>query len=146
VTGLTPQARGNDGRTGSLIETVSTVVAGARASNLAGTQAEIDVATFTQWVDAYSRKEADLADFYRRRFRAEFRPAVDAWIATRPLVNPNAPLTPFAMPEYRLQADNGAAALGEQPVTWSHHRPCPGSLRACSQPSCRQHQSAGPDP
>ena len=48
VTGLTPQARGNDGRTGSLIETVSTVVAGARASNLAGTQAEIDVATFTQ--------------------------------------------------------------------------------------------------
>ncbi|HJU86439.1 MAG TPA: hypothetical protein VJ788_03615, partial [Gemmatimonadota bacterium] len=36
------------------------------------------------------------------RFRAEFRPAVDAWIATRPLMNPDAPLTPFDMPEYRL--------------------------------------------
>ena len=45
-----------------------------------------------------------LADFYLARFRAEFKPAVDAWIATRPLQNPEAPLTPFAMPEYELAA------------------------------------------
>jgi hypothetical protein len=31
-------------------------------------------------------------------------PAVDAWVATRPLQNADAPLTPFAMPEYRLAA------------------------------------------
>jgi hypothetical protein len=75
-----------------------------RASNLADAQTEIDVATFTQWVDAYARHETRLADFYRRRFRGEFQPAVAAWVATHPLKNPNAPLTPFAMPDYRLAA------------------------------------------
>jgi hypothetical protein len=75
-----------------------------RASNLANTQTEIDVATFTQWVDAYARHETRLAAFYRRRFRKEFQPAVTAWIATHPLENADAPLTPFAMPDYRLEA------------------------------------------
>jgi hypothetical protein len=79
-------------------------VESTRASNLANAQTEIDVATFTQWVDAYARHETRLADFYRRRFRGEFQPAVAAWIATHPLKNPNAPLTPFAMPNYRLAA------------------------------------------
>ena len=77
----------------------------ARAQGLAEAQTEIDVATFTQWVDAYARDETELADFYFKRFRAEFKPAVNAWVATRPLRNPNAPLTPFAMPQYRLAAD-----------------------------------------
>jgi hypothetical protein len=76
-----------------------------RWSNLANSQTGIDVATFTQWVDAYARKETELADFYRKRFRKEFQPSVEAWIATRPLQNPDAPLTPFAMPQYRLAAN-----------------------------------------
>jgi hypothetical protein len=79
-------------------------VESTRASNLANAQTEIDVATFTQWVDAYARHESRLADFYRRRFRGEVQPAVAAWVATHPLENPNAPLTPFAMPNYRLAA------------------------------------------
>jgi hypothetical protein len=79
-------------------------VESTRWSNLANTQTEIDVATFTQWVDAYAREETMLADFYRKRFRAEFKPAVEAWIASRPLKNPEAPLTPFATPQYRLAA------------------------------------------
>jgi hypothetical protein len=79
-------------------------VESTRASNLANAQTEIDVATFTQWVDAYARHESRLADFYRRRFRGEFQPAVAAWVATHPLENPNAPLTPFPMPNYRLAA------------------------------------------
>ncbi len=62
------------------------------------------MATFIQWVDAYALEETELADFYLGRFRPEFKPAVDAWIATRPLRNSEAPLTPFAMPEYRLKA------------------------------------------
>jgi hypothetical protein len=36
---------------------------------------------------------------------------VDAWIATRPLKNPKAPLTPFAMPEYNLAAAAEAQRL-----------------------------------
>ena len=76
----------------------------AKAAGLANTQTEVDVATFTQWVNAYTLDQADLADFYFKRFRPEFKPAVDAWIATRPLKNANAPPTPFAMPQYKLAA------------------------------------------
>jgi hypothetical protein len=72
---------------------------------------QIDVATFIQWVDAYAQKQTELTDFYLKRFRAEFKPAVDAWIATRPLQNPNAPLTPFAMPEYEVAATKKAERL-----------------------------------
>jgi hypothetical protein len=82
-----------------------------RASDLANTQTEIDVATFTQWVDAYARHETRLAEFYHRRFRKEFEPAVAAWVATRPLSNAGAPLTPFAMPSYRLEATARAERL-----------------------------------
>jgi hypothetical protein len=83
----------------------------ARAQGLAEAQTQVDVATFTQWVDAYAREEAVLAEFYFERFRAEFKPAVDAWIAERPLRNPDAPLTPFAMPQYRLAATAEAERL-----------------------------------
>jgi hypothetical protein len=83
----------------------------ARAQGLSQAQTQVDVATFTQWVDAYAREETQLADFYFKRFRQEFRPAVDAWLATRPLKNPNAPLTPFAMPQYKLSATAEAKRL-----------------------------------
>ena len=83
----------------------------ARAQGLAQAQTQVDVATFTQWVDAYARRETELADFYFERFRDEFGPAVDAWLATRPLTNPDAPLTPFAMPEYRLASAAEAERL-----------------------------------
>ena len=82
-----------------------------KADSLANAQSQVDVATFSQWIDAYARREAVLADFYRKRFRAEFKPAVEAWIATRPLRNPRAPLTPFAMDEYRLAARAEAEQL-----------------------------------
>jgi hypothetical protein len=86
-------------------------VESTRWSSRANTETEVDVAVFTQWVDAYAREETVLADFYRRRFRTEFRPAVEAWIATRPLRNPDAPLSPFAMPQYRLAASAEAERL-----------------------------------
>jgi hypothetical protein len=83
----------------------------ARAQGLAEAQKGIDVATFAQWVDAYARDEALLVDFYFKRFRDEFKPAVNAWIAERPLKNPEAQLTPFAMPQYRLAAEEDAKSL-----------------------------------
>lgn len=75
-----------------------------RAATEAGQQTQIDVLTFTQWVNAYAGKDTQLADFYFHRFRAEFKPAVNAWIATRPLKNPKAPPVPFSMPQYKLAA------------------------------------------
>ncbi len=83
----------------------------AKAAGLANSQTEVDVATFTQWVNAYAQHHAQLTGFYYKRFRQEFRPAVNAWIATRPLKNPDAPLTPFAMPEYKLAARAESARL-----------------------------------
>ena len=83
----------------------------ARAQGLAQAQTQVDVATFTSWVDAFARDETELADFYFERFRAEFKPAVDAWLATKPRQNPDAPLTPFAMPQYELAAAADAERL-----------------------------------
>jgi hypothetical protein len=62
-------------------------------------------------VDAYLLNRPEVENFYFKRFRKEFRPAVVAWIATRPLKNPNAPLSPFAMPQYRLAAASEAKRL-----------------------------------
>lgn len=75
-----------------------------RVAAVANREIQNDALTFTQWVNAYSTGQTDLAAFYFRRFRPEFRPAVRAWIATRPLVNPRAPLTPFVMPQYQPAA------------------------------------------
>ncbi len=83
----------------------------SRAAGLAESQTEVDVATFIQWVDATATDEAELAEFYLDRFRAEFRPAFDAWMATDPFTDPDAPPTPFAMDQYRLEANAEAERL-----------------------------------
>src|SRR5262245_8198153 len=66
-------------------------------SAVANRQLQIDVATFIQWVNANEEHNAELADFYRARFRDEFKPAFAAWLATNPFQTANAPPTPFAM-------------------------------------------------
>ena len=50
-------------------------------------------------------------DFYEERFRDEFKPAFEAWLATDPLVTAGAPPTPFAMDEYQLEAAEEAKEL-----------------------------------
>jgi hypothetical protein len=89
-------------------------VESTRAANVANRQAQIDVALFTQWVDSYARDETELVDFYRKRFRAEFKPAFRAWVVTRPRTNPSAPLSPFAMPQYELASTAQADDLEAQ--------------------------------
>jgi hypothetical protein len=89
-------------------------VESTRAADVANRQGQIDVALFTQWVDAYARDETELAGFYRKRFRPEFQPAFEAWVATRPRTNSSAPLSPFAMPQYELAATAEADRLEAQ--------------------------------
>jgi hypothetical protein len=86
-------------------------------STLAGQQTQLDVATFIAWTGAYAANDTTLSDFYFKRFRAEFKPAVDAWVATKPLKNRAAPLTPFAMPQYHLAAQDRARALARTAMT-----------------------------
>jgi hypothetical protein len=94
-------------------------VESTKADGLANSQTQVDVATFIQWVDAYALEETELADFYYRRLRDEFRPAMDAWIATMPRVNPDAPLTPFVLPEYQLASREEAQRLEAEAEGWS---------------------------
>jgi hypothetical protein len=94
-----------------------TRIEAARASDLANAQEQVDVATFMQWVDSYARGDDELIAFYQQRFRAEFKPAFNAWIATKPLKTKGAPLTPFAMPEYKLAAKMEAARLDQTAET-----------------------------
>ncbi len=83
----------------------------ARAQALSQAQTQVDVATFIAWADADQQGDEKLADFYLDRFRPEFKPAFNAWLATSPLTTPGAPPTPFAMPEYQLAAGKQAAQL-----------------------------------
>ena len=82
-----------------------------RFTALASRDVQIDVATFIQWVDARQQHRTNLARFYRARFRDEFKPAFAAWLAARPLEDPEAPGTPFETPEYRLKASAEAERL-----------------------------------
>lgn len=90
---------------------IATRLESTRADAVAGVEAQVDVTMFTQWLDAYAGGQRRLADFYRQRFRPEFRPAFAAWIATRPRENPQAPPTPFAMRSYRLATAGTADRL-----------------------------------
>jgi hypothetical protein len=83
----------------------------SQAATRAGQLTQIDIATFIQWSNADLAGNRQLAAYYRERFRDEFRPAFAAWIATRPRDNPNAPSSPFVLPEYRVAEAQRADGL-----------------------------------
>ena len=83
----------------------------ARAQGLSQSQTQVHVATFIAWAEADRRGDDQVADFFVERFRKEFRPAYDAWIATRPFTSSEAPETPFAMDEYEVAARDKARRL-----------------------------------
>jgi hypothetical protein len=84
-----------------------------RASNRANAQIVIDVQVFQSWIVAKRANDTDLADFWRERFRAEFVPAFEAWLASVP-AGQIPPESPFAMPQYQpaeqVRADELAAS------------------------------------
>ncbi len=82
-----------------------------RAAGIANRQVQTDLTAFEQWLDAYASGDAERSAFFYRRFRREFRPAVRAWIATKPLTNAEAPTTPFEMPQYSSRARAEADTL-----------------------------------
>jgi hypothetical protein len=100
---------GEQTKTASRVNAVR--IEAARAQGLAEAQTEVDVATFIAWVDASGTHDGELAEFYEARFRDEFKPAFEAWLATEPLTTPDAPETPFAMDEYKLEAGQQAKDL-----------------------------------
>jgi len=89
-------------------------VESTRDSTLAGQYKLYDVTTVNNWINAYTQGNTKLANIYQRRFRSEFRPAFDAWIATDPFNNPNAPPGPLFMPQYKVSLDEKASQLDAQ--------------------------------
>lgn len=96
------------------VEASSTRIASAEAATRAGQLTQVDVGLFSNWINAYAAGDEPLTTFYQARFRPEFKPAFEAWVATQPRTNPNAPSSPFAMPEYQLQASKEATQLAAQ--------------------------------
>jgi hypothetical protein len=86
----------------------SSRVLAVQASTQAGQHRIDDLIYFDSWLEARQAGNDQLANLQRRRFRPEFVPAFEAWMAQRPFANPNAIAGPLYMPEYR-SAD---AALG----------------------------------
>ena len=91
-------------------------VESTRASGLANAQTSVDVGVFTQWVDAELRGEDELSEFYEQRFRDEFQPAFQAWLATDPFDDPAAP--PRSMRTSRpSRSSRGRASVRTRPST-----------------------------
>ena len=85
-----------------------------RATTTANTQIIIDVQLFTSWVDAVSKGELLQAKFIKDRFREEFKPAFEAWLAKANSTNPIPPGSPFELPEYTLAEYNESVLLEEK--------------------------------
>ena len=60
-----------------------------------------DASTFNAWFSAYVAQNQQAMVLAERRFRPGFRVAFEAWRATKPESNPNAPPGPTYMPQYR---------------------------------------------
>lgn len=86
----------------------------SQASTAAMQLTQIDIGLFTNWINAYAQGNQDLMNFYQARFRTEFKPAFDAWLATDPKNNEDAPSSPFSMSEYVLAKNTEAALLAAQ--------------------------------
>ena len=85
-----------------------------RASDLADAELTVDVEYFAIWLDGASTDNEELQRRVEESFRPEFAVAFEAWQATDPFVDPDAPHTPFEMDEYRVEAAEEADALRGQ--------------------------------
>lgn len=84
----------------ALAEASATRTKANRAFQESVTYRAADATTFNAWFDAYLAGNEEAMGVAERRFRPEFAVAFDAWIATDPFENPDAPSGPQAMPEY----------------------------------------------
>jgi hypothetical protein len=80
---------------------------------LAGQATLYDLNLFDEWLNAHAQGNATLAAIYERRFRPEFRPAFNAWLATNPFNNRQAPPGPFYMPQYKVSLADDADTINQ---------------------------------
>ncbi|MBL0885132.1 hypothetical protein [Myceligenerans indicum] len=61
----------------------------------------VDLQVFGLWLQARAGGDAELEAFAQERFTDHFTPAFEEWIASRPLQNPDAADSPFALDSYQ---------------------------------------------
>lgn len=84
-------------------------------ASLTANQLEIlDIQIFIEWLNATAQGNTALANIYQQRMRDAAKPAFNAWLATDPFNNPNAPTSPFIMPQYVLQERVDSQTLKDQ--------------------------------
>lgn len=71
----------------------------------------VDVNVFLEYVRALSMGDDRFATIVYKRLPPDLKTAIDAWLATQPFTNPNAPKTPFVMKEYRLSSEQESERL-----------------------------------
>lgn len=76
-----------------------------------------DSTTYNAWFTAYVAGDSSAEAVAARRFRPAFKVAFDAWLATDPFTNPNAPPGPTYMPEYKQPQLAASAALDKKATT-----------------------------
>jgi hypothetical protein len=85
-------------------------IASAEAAGRGNALTLVDVITFLNYLNAVDAGDTRKANFLYARFRPEMRPALDTWIASKPLKNAHAPSSPFVMRQYSLQTTAMAKA------------------------------------
>jgi hypothetical protein len=73
-----------------------------------------DGSSFNAWFIAFTLNDKEKQRVAERRFRPVFRRAFEAWLATKPFENPNAPPGPTYMPQYKLSAQIKANEFDKQ--------------------------------
>jgi hypothetical protein len=71
-----------------------------RQATIAEAARAVDLQVFGIWLQATAEDDQALAGFTRERFTEHVTPAFDEWLAARPLKNPDAPASPFALDTY----------------------------------------------
>jgi hypothetical protein len=100
--------------TDSRVELAKATALRAQASRNDLTAMELrnfDSSTFQTWFTAYVQGNPSGEEIAIRRFRPEFKVAFDAWRATNPDTNPDAPPGPTYMPEYEQPQKEQADTL-----------------------------------
>ncbi|MFD4324675.1 hypothetical protein ACFWQC_08580 [Nocardioides sp. NPDC058538] len=82
----------------------------ARLESTANRKLSVQVALFTQWLEAYQSGDTELTEFLQARFPEPLATVFPAWLDTRPLKDPDAPATPFDMEAYVIPESVQAGA------------------------------------
>ena len=82
----------------------------ARLESTANRKLSVQVALFTQWLEAYQSGDTELTEFLQARFPEPLATVFPAWLDARPLKDPDAPATPFDMETYVIPESVQAGA------------------------------------